>query len=459
MAADGDPVLDALRELGGLGVPPLDPVGLRRRVRGALEAPARARRPRLGGVLLAAGAAAALVVALVAGLALHGRSGPPSTPGRSSADAGLLARLGVLRRPQNASDRLPAGLRIADRQGRIIPGLTRLAVTDGTTRLYLVVSTPPTGYSALWSPRLGDQVAILALIGRRGEETEPVPAAGLDDADAVSVLDPAFVAGRSRPGAPGFARQRAEALVVGIVPDGVDRVQWRFALADGRPGPAVTPWPGSNVALLPPAAMRGRAAFVDGARWYGAAGQPIRTSSAPLRAAETARQDRMRAQSVRVYARYHYVPPRALLAEFPIFRITSRTPVRVAGGLRVSAPALATLPFTIVNFADPRQPARLDPNDIRQVSAPDGLTMWVIPGANGLCVTALDPPWPGSRGVSGGGESCSGSLTLAERDGAGMSDGAAPGGRATVDEIHPAGATVRVGGRLVHPSYGIVMHR
>ncbi len=465
--ADRDPVLDSLRHAGDLGLAPIDAARVSRLVRAALvEAPAARRRPA-GALVLAAGAAAAVAVAVFAGLALHGRGARSTQAGRSPT-AGLVARFAVLRRPQVASDRLPAGIRITGAQGRILPGLTRRLGTYAGMRLYLVVSTPAGGPYALWSPRLGDQAGVLAVSGRTGQESAPVPAAGLDNADNVWTLDPTLHRGGGpfRPGAPA---RRPKGLVVGLIPDGVARVRWTFETVSGGPGPTLSPWPGTDGLVFLPAEATGRAAggFVGKGTWYAADGAVIPTSAAALQRAETAEQDRMRARALRTYARYHYRPPAALLAEFRVFSITSRTPVRVAGGLRISAPALADLPFTAVNFADPRQPARLDPYDIRQVSSANGLTMWVIPGANGLCVAATDRSDLRIDGVitTGGGEGCSGSLDGAERDGAGFTSGGptiksvgGPSGQRTVTyQIVPNGGTVKVHGRRVHPAYGVVL--
>jgi hypothetical protein len=120
---------------------------------------------------------------------------------------------------------------------------------------------------------------------------------------------------------------------------------------------------------------------------------------------------------------------------------------------------LSSLPFTVVNFADPRQPPRLDPSEIRQVTVPSGQTLWVIPGEKGLCVAATSPPiGPGIGG--GGGEGCTSNLTSAERSGSGFSSGGAGRPQITYTVLPKSRPTLRIrtGARTVRtirPPYGV----
>jgi len=97
----------------------------------------------------------------------------------------------------------------------IIPSLSRLVATESDTRLFLVVTTPAGGSPPLWSPRLGDQVAIVAVTSRGSRESEGFPAADLSNANQV------MEAGVLAPGRP-----VADSIYnVSIVPDGIARVR------------------------------------------------------------------------------------------------------------------------------------------------------------------------------------------------------------------------------------------
>jgi hypothetical protein len=198
--------------------------------------------------------------------------------------------------------------------------------------------------------------------------------------------------------------------------------------------------------------------------WYASDGSVIPTSDKALRNAIAGRQNAQRLQELRRYARYHYRPPRALLAAFAVFSITSRTGVHMPGGLTISRPTLESLPYPIVNVADPNQPAQLDPYDIRQVTSASGLQMWVIPGARGLCVTALEHArFPSPLGLeTGAGAGCAPSIAAAESDGSGFSSGR-PGGITTTYLVRPNSTpaitirTGRRGRRTVRLPYGVYM--
>lgn len=126
----------------------------------------------------------------------------------------------MLRRPQVASDLLPAGLRIPDRQGKIIGRLTRLVGVEPDARLFMVVNTPAGGNPPLWSPTLGDQVAIVAVTSHGAIESQAVPAVDLTDADQL--------------GYAGAAARTGPVYRVAIVPDGVARVRWTFGSVSGK---------------------------------------------------------------------------------------------------------------------------------------------------------------------------------------------------------------------------------
>jgi hypothetical protein len=455
-------VLYAVRDVG---LDQRNPEGLSARVRAAIDheieselhgrrraGPFR-RRPSAGSLALVLSTLVTIAVAIGAIALLHHLNGRRE-PSAASAN-GLIARLAVLRRPQTAADVLPAHLKLAHPQGTIIPSLTRLVAAPPGATLFLVVTTPPTGPRVLWSPRLGDQVSIVAVSNRGATQSLAVPAVDLSDAEEVTPVGGILTPGAGR--GPTLPVLRG-AYDVAVVPDRVARVRWRFADATGQPGRAVDAHLSNNVAYFP---RQRSAAVLLRATWYAADGSVIPTSDEALRRANAARENAMRAQSIRRYARYSYHAAPALLADFAVFAITSRTGVRTSTGLTISRPRLSTLPFGVVNFADPNQPPQLDPENIRQITMPSGIQVWVIPGQRGLCIAALDRPrfsiHPGI--ATGGGEACSGNLAQAEATGTGLTSGG-PGGTVTY-RILPKSKptiTIRTGPhthRTITPAYGI----
>ncbi|MFZ1993094.1 MAG: hypothetical protein WAU75_03220 [Solirubrobacteraceae bacterium] len=393
-----------------------------------------------------------VTVAVVVGLfaLLRNRSDGGSSSAASAKS--LIARLAVLRRPQAAADVLPARPKLVHLHGTIIPSLTRLVASPPGARLYLVVSTPDREQTALWDPKLGDQVSIVTLTAHNATDSLPLPAAGLSDAHEV------FPGGRL-PAAPVARSHRLRGLAayeVSVIPDGVARVRWTFYRAPGKPPHTVQARVGDNVAYAPYGPAGG---IPRSGRWYAANGTVIPTSGTALRQAEARQEAAMKAAAIHQYAHYSYRAPASLLASFAVFSITSRTPVHTASGVTISRPALSSLPFTIVNFADPRQPPRLDPSEIRQVTIPSGLTLWVIPGERGLCVAATSPPTVPDTG-GGGGEGCTPNLTRAERSGSGFSSGGAGRPQTTYEVLPKSRPTLRIRTgphtfRTIRPPYGV----
>jgi hypothetical protein len=374
-----------------------------------------------------------------------------SSSGAASAKS-LIARLAVLRRPQTAADVLPARPKLVHLHGTIIPSLTRLVASPPGARLYLVVSTPDREPNGLWDPKLGDQVSIATVTAHNATDSPPLPAAGLRDAHEV------FPGGRL-PAGPVARSQRlggSAAYEVSVIPDGVARVRWTFYRGAGKPLHSVLARVGDNVAYAPYGPAGG---IPLSGRWYAADGTVIPTSGSALRQAEARQEAAMKAAAIRQYAHYSYRAPASLLAAFAVFSITSRTPVHTASGVTISRPALSSLPFAVVNFADPRQPPRLDPGEIRQVTVPSGLTLWVIPGEQGLCVAAISPPLvPGTGG--GGGEGCTPDLTRAEQSGSGLTSGGAGRPQTTYQVLPKSRPTLRIRTalhtfRTIRPPYGV----
>lgn len=454
-------VLYAVRDVG-LGRSTAE--GLNARVRAAIDheienelhgrrraGPAR-RRPSVGSLALVLSALLTIAFAIGAIALLHHRSGQRE-PSAASAN-GLIARLAVLRRTQTAADVLPAHLKLVHPQGKIIPSLTRLVAAPAGAKLFLVVSTPATGPRSLWSPTLGDQVSVVTVTKRGATQSPPIPSVDLSNAQEVTpggVVTPGAGPGPTRP-------LLRDAYDVAVVPDGVSRVRWTFTDVSGKPGHVLDANLINNVAYAP----LHRTGFLLRATWYAADGSVIPTSDRALRRANATRQNGLRAAMIRRYARYSYRAAPALLADFAVFAVTSRTGVRTSTGLTISRPRLSTLPYPIVNFADPNQPPQLDPRNIRQITTPSGIRVWVIPGQRGLCIAALDRlPFAVHSGIAtGAGEACSANLTQAETTGTGLTSGR-PGGATITYRVLPKSkptVTIRTGPhthRTVTPPYGI----
>ncbi len=409
------------------------------------------RDSRSGVLVLGLSVVASIVIAFGAITLLHGRGGGNGLS--TASPKGLVARLAVLRRPQTAADVLPAHVKLVHSAGTIVPGLTRLVAVVPGAKMFLVVTTPSGGPGALWSPDLGDQASIVVVPSQRASQSLPIPAADLDDAQEVATLgDVRASGGRSGTAGSGYN--------VAVVPDGVARVRWVFTDAAGHPSPVQTAKLGDNVAY---ASQQPGAVALDRATWYAADGTVVPTSDSPLKRAITARQNAQRAQAIHEYARYSYHAPPALLADFAVFSITSRTGVRTPSGLTISKPPLSAVPYSIVNFSDPREPPQLDPSQIRQITMPSGISVWVIPGQRGLCLAALDQPvFPAHPSPIAGGaaEGCSANLAQAEATGAGFTSGR-PGGPTMSYLVLPKSRnaiTIHTGPRgrrTIHPPYGI----
>ena len=244
-----------------------------------------------------------VTVAVVVGLfaLLHDRGDGGSSSAASARP--LIARLAVLRRPQTVADVLPSRPKLVHLQGTIIPSLTRLVASPPGAKMYLVVSTPPTGLNALWDPKLGDQVSIVTITAHSATDSEPLPVADLSDAQQVS-LSP----GGRVPTPPGsrFHGRLQPAYEVSVVPDGVAHVRWTFLSPPGKPRQRVNARVGDNVAYARSAPTGG---ILISGRWYATDGTLIPTSSRPMRQAEAAQQTARKAAAIRQYVHYSTVRP------------------------------------------------------------------------------------------------------------------------------------------------------
>lgn len=326
------------------------------------------------------------------------------------AAAALVSKLAVLRRAQTPADVLPTPVSTPGRAGRIIPSLTRLVATPPGDELFLVVTTPAPGSAPLWSPRLGDQVAIVAVSTAGSFESEAIPAAELTNADALMQ-----VGAPPRPGGtPGPAYD------VEIVPDGVARVQWTFADRVGKPAGVVNAAATDNVAVT---GLHPSTALLLRGAWYAPDGQLIPTSDRVLRRALAARQKLLTARAIRFDERHSYRAAPALLADFAVFDVTSRRGVKTAAGNIVSHPRLASLPYPILELLAPNEPPQLDLNQVRAVTTASGVRFWIVPGRRGMCIgSVLAPRFPNGLG-SGAAAACTADLSLAESQGVGFSAG------------------------------------
>ncbi len=401
-----------------------------------------------------ASAACPVVVALALAVPLGSQAATARTAGyvaQSASAQALISSLAILRRSQTTTDVLPADLQPARRSGTIIPSLSRLVATLPGAELFLVVTTPARGSPPLWSPRLGDQVAIVTVTAQGNAESQAIPAADLTNGDELM-----YAGGVRHPG-----HKLGAAYNVAIVPDGVARVRWTFvrwtsgngAWKAGRVADAPVI---NNVAVVP---LVPSTAVLLRATWYAPDGSVVPTSDRALRRAIAAQDAVLSARAARYDARHSYRAAPALLADFAVFAVTSRSGVRTAAGNIISRPRLSSVPYAILDIAAPNEPPQLDPEDMRQVTTRSGFRLWVIPGRRGICVAALDRSrLPDGLG-SAASEACTANLLDAESHGTGFSSGA--GGFSITCRVLPKTIptiTIRTAGgirKTIHPPDGV----
>jgi hypothetical protein len=184
--------------------------------------------------------AAAVVMAVIAVVAFADRT---HTVRLTRRELGVVSRLAVLRRPQQAADRS------IDFSGPIVAGLTREVATLpgnwglGPVHIFMVVGQR-------------GRVSLLTVYGKRTLGLAEMAPARLDNPRAV-----------------------ASGLIytIGVVPDGVTSVRWIFrSLAHARGKPVklvIHPMVRNNVAIAP---VIGRPRRLVSATWYGQGGRPVR---------------------------------------------------------------------------------------------------------------------------------------------------------------------------------------
>jgi hypothetical protein len=464
--AEGEFPFDLLHALGDVGVIAPSDAGLKAGVSSAIaremhdasgqpraDARRTRRRPRLAWVVPVLSSVVAVAVAAVVVVSLsHDHSDLRYS---SAAPGSVTARFAVLRRPQTGSDRLPdTVLREVSGQdeGRVLPGLSRLVATPAGDRVFLVVLTPRRTSGANtpsvdWGARLGDQLALVAVTGHRSVISQAVPASVIDRAVDLAVVS---LPNRASP------QDVATGTHVFLAPDGVARLRVAEVFADGRVLGVRSATVIHNTAVIsgaiaqaPPSTTRRHTplALRLAISWYTANGTAIATSNTAERAAAARSRAADRRQLIAQAQRARYRAPTNLLAHFAIFAHADRPPLKSASGLTISRPRLRSLPDILLEIG--AQPgSKLDYAQTRKITTTSGVTLWVIPGLDGLCITASIPTPAFST------DDCSGSQALAEHGGAGASSGQTQYG------IVPIGTTsiLRTVGRsyrTVHPDDGI----
>jgi hypothetical protein len=310
----------------------------------------RSWHPSAGGTAAALASVAAVAIAVVAiTLPRHhqpapGRPAPAAVPALARS---LVAKLAVLRRPQTAADRLPAGLKPGPGN---IASLTRLALTlrdsaGRAVRVYVVVRTYPADVSG--PPARQALASAFAYTPSQG-------AMRLGGVPSSAIEQPLqFVRG-------------ADGFDISVVPDGVARVRWVFGHT------AVTASVTNNIASAPATKDLGLLLEVD---WYAADGRLIASTDL---AAKRARQQHAEADAIAASDKRPIA--NSLLEHFALFRQA-----------KTAAESLPMPEDIAAQYA--RQSGGLNVGDARFVRTPGTETpirgyphgLWVIPGERGLC--------------------------------------------------------------------------
>lgn len=268
------------------------------------------RLPSLGGVVAIVATGFAAGVAVLALIVLgHARTpatqtiAPVTQPApEASSLAALRAELAILRRPQRASDKLPRWETAAEERehcsnclnvATLIPRETRLLATIRTPpgesgriaeRFYLVVGNVPsdwgTGLASGWRQRgraiEGPHLSLVGFTVQRSPFVQPAD-------ELLNYSGSPMPAGLLTP-RDVMITSRA---TVGVVPDGVTRVQWKLANPGQRKAVTVYPRVHGNLALspwtpAPPSTGLLNEQWLVGATWYGPGGRVIASCSIDL---------------------------------------------------------------------------------------------------------------------------------------------------------------------------------
>lgn len=164
---------------------------------------------------------------------------------------------------------------------------------------------------------------------------------------------------------------------------------------------------------------------------------------------------------MRYEERHSYQADPTLLTDFSVFSITSPTGVKTAGGNIISHPPLSAVPFSILlGAASLNQPSQSDPREIRQVTTPAGVRLWVIPGRRGLCLATLERSQLPDGRFAGAGSSCSASIALATSAGVGFTSRHLGGSTTTYRIVPKTAPTITIRDRqgrrkTIRPADGI----
>lgn len=305
-----------------------------------------------GGMAMALGVGVALAVVAVGVLALRHRAPAPASTGppAGSGLAALEAKLAVLRRPQTSGERAYAKRFPA--HGVVIARLVRLATTVGQLRVYVLVARMPNRAAPFVVARAVDREGQWQ--GGTGRVSAPTLTPGAVGAGAVIR---------------GLGPDPNQGMSVGVVPDGVVRVEWVFtgaAFGVLKPRP-VTVYPAvkNNVAVARVIPDQGPLAR---AVWYGARGQVIASTGGGPDAKAQLRQIQLVNAS-----RNRAIAPE-LIAHYRLFR--SVAPVDLT-----RSPALPTAgggPGDL-NYWQTRY--------IGSLTGLDGPGLWITPGTRDVCIS------------------------------------------------------------------------
>jgi hypothetical protein len=338
-------------------------------------------RGRIGGGMAALGSAAVVaLVVIVIGAVGHGGSGSADRSSLSTARRNVIDQLAVLRRPQRASDRLPAGA---------VPWLRHFGVAFDPRLTRLVASIDA-------GPGRVARVQVYLILGARSAPharnrlAAPATLVFVGISRQGRALFAPGLSGFTGPLAVRFPQANLDGRVVGaeprlwaeLVPDGVARVKWVFSQFPLSRAPLITVYPHveDNVAITTAGPETGNLASTT---WYSSAGQPIASfNHLPQIEREEAAQARLVDRSA------HQPIARALLAHFSVFRSTSP-----------SGPIKPLPAFARVALAG--SPQDLNVDQARFVRYPGTHGFWLIPGRLGVVIAILggNPPGLSSDGA------------------------------------------------------------
>jgi hypothetical protein len=244
----------------------------------------------------------------------------------------------------------------------VVTSLTRLAAsintTTGRVEVYVVIRKLPRARPGAPALRAGSDVVNAVAVDSHADAL-----AGTALLTARQLDAPTSAISTARPGA-----RPSAGVVVGILPDGVTRVTWRFTgagigILDPHPSTVSVPVH-DNVAVVQSLRTWGPLAR---ATWYGAAGQVIASADGGV-------LTRQQLETIRsINTTRHRPIDRALRADYSLFR--SVPPDNLAHDPRI--PIVGT--GMGLNYWQIRY--------IPSVTGLDGPGLWITPGTNAICIS------------------------------------------------------------------------